>query len=56
MNKANPLTVVSVCFIPVGNKTHIHFFNSGWGNSPEWDNAREYFDKVWNKLFDSLVQ
>ncbi|MDO5089781.1 MAG: SRPBCC domain-containing protein [Leptotrichiaceae bacterium] len=55
MNSAEPLTVVSISFIPMGNKTYIHFLNSGWGNSPEWDKAREYFDRVWNKLFDSLA-
>ncbi|MDO4667798.1 MAG: SRPBCC domain-containing protein [Streptococcus sp.] len=55
MNDANPLTVVSVSFIPIGDKTRIHLFNSGWGDSPEWDNAREYFSKIWNRLFESLV-
>ena len=53
MNSAVPLTVCSVSFIPKENKTDIHLFNSGWGDSLEWDKAREYFYNVWNKLFDT---
>lgn len=54
MNSSTPLTTVSVSFIPDGDSTNIHLFSSGWGDSPEWDEAREYFERVWNKLFDSL--
>lgn len=53
MNNSVPLTVCSVSFIPKGNNTDIHLFNSGWGDSTEWDKAREYFYNVWNKLFDA---
>jgi len=50
MNNADPLTHVVVFFIPsiegAGTWTDVHLVHSGWGSSPEWQQARDYFEKA----------
>jgi len=58
MNAADPLTHVVVSFIPNTKGpvefTEIHLIHSGWGNSPEWQKAREYFMHAWSRAFSNL--
>jgi uncharacterized protein YndB with AHSA1/START domain len=57
MNEANPLTHVTVFFIPsldVENATEAHLIHSGWRSSPEWEEARQWFERVWGQAFEQL--
>lgn len=58
MNDISPLTHVAVFFTPYreGNEhgAEIHLVHSGWGDSPEWEEARAWFDKAWQAAFERL--
>ena len=58
MNEVDPLTHVSVMFVPLGTaespQTEVHLIHSGWRNSPEWQAAREYFVRNWTTAFRNL--
>jgi uncharacterized protein YndB with AHSA1/START domain len=58
MNTIVPLTHIVVFFLPCtdGNKpcTEIHLVHSGWGDSAEWEEAREWFEKAWKAAFVRL--
>jgi uncharacterized protein YndB with AHSA1/START domain len=58
MNAADPLTHVVVSFIPNSKgpieSTEVHLIHSGWGSSPEWHKAREYFMHAWSGAFRNL--
>jgi hypothetical protein len=55
MNNTEPLTQVTVFFIPVADSsTRVHLIHSGWGSSREWEAARTYFEKAWNSAFENL--
>ncbi|MCP4229514.1 MAG: SRPBCC domain-containing protein [bacterium] len=58
MNDADPLTHVTVSFIPVGTAdeliTEIHLIHTGWRDTGEWEEARLWFEKAWSFAFDEL--
>jgi uncharacterized protein YndB with AHSA1/START domain len=56
MNSAEPLTHIVVFFLPVdeNTKTEMHLIHSGWRRSPEWNEAREWFEKMWEFSFAEL--
>ena len=57
MNSVDPLTHVIIFFIPSSDvpiKTTIYLFHVGWRKSPEWQQARNYFDKVWRNVLREL--
>ncbi|MGD9380609.1 MAG: SRPBCC domain-containing protein [candidate division WOR-3 bacterium] len=58
MNTIVPLTHIVVFFLPrmEGDKqrTEIHLVHSGWGDSAEWQEAREWFEKAWKAALDRL--
>ncbi|MFW9824448.1 MAG: SRPBCC domain-containing protein, partial [Candidatus Thorarchaeota archaeon] len=57
MNFAKPLTHVIVFFTQnekTPNITTINLFHTGWRNSPEWQEARDWFEKAWINAFDVL--
>lgn len=57
MNVADPLTHVSVLFIPDSEHdgvTEIHLIHTGWRNDEHWEKARIWFESVWMKALDSL--
>lgn len=57
MNSTDPLTHVVVFFSPDNsdlNKTNIYIFHTGWRKDPEWQEARNYFDRVWTKVLEDL--
>ncbi len=58
MNHADPLTHVTIFFIPCDEVltpcTDVYLVHSGWGSSPEWEKARNYFVQAWDIAFDQL--
>jgi len=57
MNVANPLTHVVVFFShndSEPDKTIIHLFHTGWRNTPEWQEARDFFEKAWLNALGEL--
>lgn len=54
MNTADPLTHVVVFFIPGDGFTEVQLIHSGWRSSPEWEEARQWFEKMWNVCFEAL--
>jgi len=54
MNDASPLTHVVVCFIPCHDGTEIHLLHTGWRNTPEWEEARKWFDRAWTMVLTEL--
>jgi uncharacterized protein YndB with AHSA1/START domain len=56
MNNANPLTHVVVFFIPEqSGGTNLHLIHSGWRDTPEWEEAREWFERSWAMALRSLA-
>ncbi len=53
-NSADPLTHVVVFFTPHGDSTQVTLIHSGWRNSPEWEEARQWQMRAWNGAFDQL--
>ncbi len=56
MNNAKPLTNVTVFFIPIDGVTEIHLLHTGWRDSPEWEEARKWFDEQWRLSFAKLLE
>ncbi len=59
MNSADPLTHVIACFSHKNNntnKTTIHLFHTGWREDPEWQEARNWFEKAWVNSFEVLKE
>jgi uncharacterized protein YndB with AHSA1/START domain len=58
MNDVDPLTHVVVFFIPNGHgsgiSTDVHLIHSGWRDSSEWQEARNYFQQAWSSAFQKL--
>lgn len=47
MNEVRPLTNVAAFFIPCQEHTEVHILHTGWRDTPEWEEARQWFDKAW---------
>jgi uncharacterized protein YndB with AHSA1/START domain len=57
MNNTDPLTQVTVFFIPTDPKTtEVHLIHTGWKSSPEWEEARKYFETAWSSAFAKLQE
>jgi len=56
MNDVQPLTNVTVVFIPVENGTKVTLIHTGWRTSAKWDEARKYFDNAWSWAFRVLEE
>jgi len=57
MNLTDPLTHVIAFFsqeIKTPNKTTIHLFHTGWRNDPDWQDARNFFEKAWLNALGEL--
>jgi len=54
MNEIRPLTNVVVSFIPCADGTEVHLLHTGWRDTPEWEEAREWFDKTWRMALTEL--
>lgn len=47
MNEVRPLTNVVISFIPYSEGTEVHLLHTGWRDTPESEEARQFFDKAW---------
>ena len=59
MNFCDPLTHVVVVFYSSSEdpkKTTISLLHSGWRNDPEWQKARDYFEKAWSSALTNLKE
>ncbi|KPJ73583.1 hypothetical protein AMJ52_03425 [candidate division TA06 bacterium DG_78] len=54
MNNARPLTNVTVFVRQSVEDSEIHLLHAGWRNTPEWDEARQWFEKNWDSAFEKL--
>jgi uncharacterized protein YndB with AHSA1/START domain len=54
MNNAKPLTHVIVFFIPSAEGTEVHLLHTGWRDSLEWEEARQWFDNAWTNALEEL--
>jgi uncharacterized protein YndB with AHSA1/START domain len=58
MNRADPLTHVVVFFISCSEEanacTDVYLVHSGWRSSPDWEEARQWFENAWNGAFERL--
>ncbi len=62
MNSADPLTHVSIFFLPLSDhstknqSTEIHLLHTGWRSSDQWEDARLWFKKAWDTSFEKLKE
>ncbi len=57
MNNVRPLTNVTVIFTKPGNgKTKVTLIHTGWRQGENWELARQYFVKAWNRAFKKLEE
>ncbi len=58
MNNADPLTHVAVVFADCGEGSEacseVHVIHSGWRSSPEWQEAKQFFDRAWKEELEAL--
>jgi hypothetical protein len=58
MFDADPLTHVTVSFASCDDGsepcTEVHLVHSGWRSSPEWEEARQWFERAWSNVFEEL--
>jgi len=54
MNEMRPLTNVVVFFTSSAKATEVYLLHTGWRNTPEWEEARQWFDKAWAMAFSEL--
>jgi len=50
------MTSVQIWFVPVGNHTRIRLFQTGFGDTPKWLKARDYFEKSWPQALERYDQ
>lgn len=52
----NQRTCVILTFKDLGDgRTQIDFTQAGWGDSPQWDELYNYFDRAWSVVLDRLA-
>ena len=60
MNFADPLTHVSVFFLPIEHDgerwTRIRLVHTGWRSTPDWEGPWAFFDNAWKMVFARLKQ
>lgn len=54
MNNVRPLTSVTVLFIPFQDSTEVHLLHTGWRDTAEWEEARQWFGKAWGNALAEL--
>lgn len=47
MNEVRPLTNVAVSFVPQQEGTEVHLLHTGWRETSEWEEARQWFHRTW---------
>jgi uncharacterized protein YndB with AHSA1/START domain len=56
MNYVRPLTNVTLIFSAQGDITKVTLLHTGWRNTDDWEQARQYFIKAWEGAFNQLEQ
>jgi uncharacterized protein YndB with AHSA1/START domain len=54
MNQADPLTHVTVAFVPRAAGCAVHLMHTGWRSGAEWEQARRWFERAWTMAFQAL--
>lgn len=54
MNNVRPLTSVVVFFIPGAEGTEVYMLHTGWRDTAEWEEARQWFVKAWDEALKEL--
>jgi uncharacterized protein YndB with AHSA1/START domain len=54
MNSARPLTNVTVIFTAQGDRTVVTLIHTGWRDTADWEQARQYFINAWKGAFNQL--
>ncbi|UCE29403.1 MAG: SRPBCC domain-containing protein [Candidatus Bathyarchaeota archaeon] len=54
MNQVRPLTNVVVFFTPNQEYTDADLLHTGWRDSAEWEEARQWFEKAWTNALLEL--
>lgn len=54
MNDVRPLTNVVAFFIPSKEGTDVHLLHTGWRDTAESEEARQWFVKAWSKALTEL--
>lgn len=54
MNEADPLTNVNLSFAQKKTGVQVSLLHTGWRQSTEWEEARQYFIKAWEGAFQIL--
>jgi len=47
-------TMVEIRFSPEGDRTRVELRHQGWGDGPDWQSVRDYFDPAWAKILGRL--
>jgi uncharacterized protein YndB with AHSA1/START domain len=55
MNEPVPATSVEVIFQQDNGNTCVQIVHSGWGDGDDWNEAREWHNKAWEGILQSLV-
>ncbi|WP_425391590.1 SRPBCC family protein [Ekhidna sp.] len=55
MNNAKPKTHVIAIFSNINSGTKVGIIHTGWRESQEWDEARDFFINAWNDVLSQLV-
>ncbi|MBI2930496.1 MAG: SRPBCC domain-containing protein [Planctomycetes bacterium] len=56
MNERRPLTTVSVFVVPRAQGSEVHLVHTGWGETPPWEEAREWFVRAWDEALRRLQE
>ena len=54
MNDVRPLTNVMVFYVPMPEGTEVYLLHTGWRDTVEWEEARQWFDKAWAMALSEL--
>ncbi len=54
MNDVRPLTNVTVIFTEQGDRILVTLIHTGWRDTDEWEQARQYFINAWKGAFSQL--
>ena len=49
-----PQTHVEITFTQEDSGTRLHIKHSGWKQSPDWQEAKEWHNKAWQEVIDDL--
>ncbi len=54
MSINRPLTNVTVIFNQTGDSTDVRLIHTGWGDTEQWEETRQFFVRNWKQSFENL--